>query len=157
LLELPALHRDGREIVIEMTLSPVRDGPADQRFALAVIRDVTARRRAEEALREAERRAARLQTTAEMGVTVAHELNQPLSEVVGYLELLQAGRFKPEEQAEIYARMGRAAATLQTKIRTIEGLRDYVTKTYGEEIIVVDLERSGSPVPPDAAAQRSKR
>lgn len=57
LLDLPALHKTGEEIRIEMSLTSIStshnvavDGP----FALALIREVTERKRTEEALRESE-------------------------------------------------------------------------------------------------------
>src|ERR687884_1012200 len=48
-LELPALHRTGEEITVELSLSPLGDTAAGGRFVLAVIRDVSARKRGEEA------------------------------------------------------------------------------------------------------------
>jgi PAS domain S-box-containing protein len=56
-LELPAVCKGGDEIYIELTLSPlepVHDSKAEGRFVLAIIRDVTERKRAEEALRASE-------------------------------------------------------------------------------------------------------
>jgi PAS domain S-box-containing protein len=56
-LELPAVCKGGEEIYIELTLSPlepVHDSKAEGRFVLAIIRDVTERKRAEEALRASE-------------------------------------------------------------------------------------------------------
>ena len=55
LLDLPAVKKNGEEISIELSLSPV--GPVgdangdddDERFVLAIVRDATERRRAEEA------------------------------------------------------------------------------------------------------------
>src|SRR5918997_896828 len=60
LLELPAMRNTGEEIRIEMSLSPivpVHDvGDEERRYALAVVRDITARKSTEEALRESEAR-----------------------------------------------------------------------------------------------------
>jgi PAS domain S-box-containing protein len=47
-LDLPAVCKDGRTIQIEMTLSPIDEPPFQRRAVLAIIRDVTERRRAEE-------------------------------------------------------------------------------------------------------------
>src|SRR5919107_5725886 len=54
LLELPALREGGEEIYIELSLSPI--GVADRadgndRYVLAIVRDITARKRAEEEIR----------------------------------------------------------------------------------------------------------
>lgn len=55
LLDLPALRKDGEEIRIELSLSPI--GPADDkagglgRFVLAIVREVTERKKAEEEVR----------------------------------------------------------------------------------------------------------
>ena len=47
-LELPALRRTGEPLTIELTLSPVDEASADGCFVLAIIRDVSERKRAEE-------------------------------------------------------------------------------------------------------------
>ncbi|MBA2449971.1 MAG: PAS domain S-box protein [Chloroflexi bacterium] len=48
--ELPALHKTGEEIHIELSLSPVESTTTDGRFVLALIRDITARKRLEDDL-----------------------------------------------------------------------------------------------------------
>jgi len=53
-LELPALRKGGEEIYVELSLSPIRlVGEADdsERYVLAIVRDITARKRAEEEVR----------------------------------------------------------------------------------------------------------
>ena len=53
-LELSALHRDGRELPIEITLTPVRWG--GECFFAAFLHDITARKQADAALRRSEER-----------------------------------------------------------------------------------------------------
>src|SRR5919202_961854 len=53
-LELPALKKDGKEIWVELSLSPigtVGDTDGNEHFVLAIVRDITARKRAEEEIR----------------------------------------------------------------------------------------------------------
>src|SRR5215218_9487929 len=59
LLDLPAVRKNGQEISVELSLSPiglVDDTNGDRRFVLAVVRDVTERKLAEEALKHNEER-----------------------------------------------------------------------------------------------------
>ena len=53
-VELPARTKDGEERVIELTLTLIEDAAVPGRFALAIIRDITGRRRTEDALRRTE-------------------------------------------------------------------------------------------------------
>jgi PAS domain S-box-containing protein len=58
-LELPALRKDGEQIHIELSLSPIGsldDANRDRRFVLAIVREVTERKRTEEELRKSEER-----------------------------------------------------------------------------------------------------
>src|ERR671916_1782701 len=54
LLELPALRKGGEEIYIELSLSPtgvVDHADGNERYVLAIVRDITERKRAEEEIR----------------------------------------------------------------------------------------------------------
>jgi PAS domain S-box-containing protein len=54
LLELPALRKGGEAIYIELSLSPiwlVGDADGDERYVLAIVRDITKRKQAEEEVR----------------------------------------------------------------------------------------------------------
>jgi PAS domain S-box-containing protein len=75
-LDLPAVRKTGEEIRVELTLSPIEptlDSEAKGRFVLAILRDVTERKRAEEEVRrlneQLEERVA--QRTAELEAALA--------------------------------------------------------------------------------------
>ena len=58
-LELPALRKSGEEIYVELSLSPIEpeyEADGDERLVLAIVRDITGRKRAGEALKENEER-----------------------------------------------------------------------------------------------------
>ena len=93
LLELPALRKDGQEIRVEMSLNPiVAVGDSGGRFVLAIIRDITERKRSEEALREAEELFRSVFYNASVGVAVVGvdgrflRVNPTLCEILGYSE-----------------------------------------------------------------------
>nr|WP_281373024.1 PAS domain S-box protein [Kineococcus aurantiacus] len=65
-VEVPARHRDGRELTVELTLTPVEAGGRQRVYAAA--RDVTDRRRLERELREAQERFSLAFTQAPTGV-----------------------------------------------------------------------------------------
>jgi len=64
-LELPALHRDGRELPVELTISPLKLG---RRFAFnAFLHDISERKRTEAELRRREQALAEAQSLAALG------------------------------------------------------------------------------------------
>jgi PAS domain S-box-containing protein len=66
LLDLPAVHKEGRKIRIEMSLSPIGSvhDSNDERFVLAIVRDTTERERTHERLIESGRRFANVLSNA---------------------------------------------------------------------------------------------
>jgi len=86
-LELPALTKSGEEIHVELSLNPIRDIPDldDRRFVLAIIRDITKHKQAEEKIRQLRQQAA----VAELGVRALSEsdLQAILDEAVALVAL----------------------------------------------------------------------
>ena len=82
-IEISALRRDGTEFPVELTITPLKSG--DSWTFSSFIRDITARRQAEEDLRSAQAELAhvnRVMTMGELAASIAHEVNQPLAAIV---------------------------------------------------------------------------
>jgi PAS domain S-box-containing protein len=85
--ETEHISANGNVILVDFSLKPVKDDKGETVLIIPEGRDVTARRRAEEAARQHQRESAhlmRLSTMGEMAAGMAHELNQPLTALISY-------------------------------------------------------------------------
>jgi PAS domain S-box-containing protein len=92
--ETVRLTKDGRHLDVSLSISPVRDGSGQVIGAAKILRDISARKRLEESLIQAEKLAA----TGRMAATIAHEINNPLEAIVNLL-YLSRGRATDSQQA----------------------------------------------------------
>ena len=87
---LYGLRSDGEEFPVEATISQAElDG---QKLFTVILRDVTVRRQAEEALVKSEK----LASAGRLAATIAHEINNPLAAVTNLLYLARAAEQLPE-------------------------------------------------------------
>ena len=80
--ETVRVRKDGRRLDVAITISPIRDEAGEIVGAATIARDITGRKRAEAALREADRR------KDEFLATLAHELRNPLAPLSNALQVL---------------------------------------------------------------------
>jgi PAS domain S-box-containing protein len=149
LLELPALKKDGEEIRIELSLSPIGpvDGRGDSggRFVLAIVRDITDRKQAEEEVRrlngileELKNLVGKLvETQEEQQRRVAYELHEGLAQVAAAAHLqLQAfySRYPIEterSQSDLERAMELVRWTIADARRITTNLRPTVLDDFG--------------------------
>jgi PAS domain S-box-containing protein len=127
--------RSGREIPIDYSAAPVWDEKGRLTGVVLVLRDITERKRAEEALR---RYAVELQARNEeldaFAQTVAHDLKNPASLVVGFAETLEKDYTALSDDQRLSAvqalsRIGRKMNSIVDELLLLSGLRDAQAET----------------------------
>ena len=114
--EFLARRSDGETRLFRATASPLMDLSGRISGVIAAVRDTTDSKRMEQQLIQSERLAA----MGQMIVGVAHELNNPLTAVLGVTELLRdsAGDDSSRRQLEIAHRQARRAAQIVQSLLT---------------------------------------
>ncbi len=128
--ETQRLHKDGREIEVALTVSPIRAAGGEVVGASKILRDITEAklmRRELEALRGELSHVSRLNDMGQMATALAHELNQPLAAismyVAGVLRLLDRGDVENAKVGCV-----KAADQVERAGGIIRRLRDFVAK-----------------------------
>lgn len=136
--------RTGQKIPVQMTAAIMRDGDKEL-GSVGIFSDLRERLRTEEELVTAQERlqqGERAALVAELAGTAAHELNQPLTSVMGYSELLKR-RLKPEDPLfRAVDIIYREAERMAEIVRKIGKITRYETKAYVGSARIVDLERA---------------
>lgn len=86
-----SMEKNGKYSWYEIGSSPMRDSAGNLMGQVLLIRDITGRIEAEEEKQEIERKAylaSRLSTVGQMAAGICHEINNPLTAVIGYSDLL---------------------------------------------------------------------
>jgi PAS domain S-box-containing protein len=121
--ETVRVAKDGRRLDISLTVSPVRDASGRITGASKVARDVTDRRRAEAALKEADRR------KDEFLALLAHELRNPLAPLRSGLQILRLAEHDPAARARAREMMDRQLGHM---VRLVDDLLDVSRITRGK-------------------------
>jgi PAS domain S-box-containing protein len=131
-LEVAASNGDGRDLLIDVTVSPVYDGAGKVTQLLADIRDVTARRRTEVTLREVES----LTTMGRLAARVAHEINNPLAGIQNAFLLIKNA--VPSNHPH-FAYVG----AIEREIARIAGVTRQLYETYRPEHQIGETQLPG--------------
>jgi PAS domain S-box-containing protein len=153
-LETVRRHKDGSLIDVSLTLSPVYDDDGSMSGFAAILRDDSARREVERALKHhSDLLVSRLAKEAEASerlreldrikddlvATVSHELRTPLASILGYLELL-----KDEEAVPLTSQQGKCVDAMDRNSNRLLALVDNLLTV--STIDAGTLPSSSSPV-----------
>jgi PAS domain S-box-containing protein len=122
-MEVVRVGKDGRQIELSLTVSPIRDDAGQIVGASKIARDISERRRVIAALRDADRR------KDEFLATLAHELRNPLAPISSAIEILKVARDDPETSANALAIMDRQVSQM---VRLVDDLLDVARISTGK-------------------------
>lgn len=138
-IELPARHKSGRELVVELTLSAIEHDEHHGRYALAILREVTDRVKLSEALTRERRELEATNRTlveanealAAFSYLVSHDLKEPVRAVGAYLTALDDDH-APELSIAGKGLLARARASNGRLERMVRGLLELSRAAQGD-------------------------
>jgi PAS domain S-box-containing protein len=117
-LQTRYVAKDGDVGWANLVLSLVRGPRGEPQFIIAIVEDITERKRAQEALIQSEK----LATTGRLAASLAHEINNPLQTVLGCLGLAEEAMASGDDEVGDYVVM--AHDELKRAARIVSRLRD---------------------------------
>jgi PAS domain S-box-containing protein len=138
------IEDNGKQSWYEIGLSPISDPMGNLMGKVLLIRDITDRIRDEKERHDIETKAqlaSRLSTVGQMAAGICHEINNPLTTVIGYSDLLTAKDLPADVKQEVgYIReAGRRVADIVKQllafarnakpVRTVVDINDIVSRT----------------------------
>ncbi len=138
---------NGDVVPIHLTAWCVKEG--DETVATAgIFTDLRERLKIERKLSQAQEKLLLTEQQAmiaELAGATAHELNQPLTSMMGYAELAKRKLEEPEEVVRVLNIILSEAERMADIIRKIGRITRYETKSYVGEQRIVDIDRSSEP------------
>jgi two-component system, cell cycle sensor histidine kinase and response regulator CckA len=139
-LESVRARKDGKQVQIALTVSPIRDGTGRIVGASAIGRDITESKQMEEMFRQAQK----MEAVGRLAGGVAHDFNNLLSVIIGYSEMLLErtdtdGRER--QQCEEIKRAGDRAASLTRQLLAFSRQQVLEPRVLNLNTSVVEIEK----------------
>jgi signal transduction histidine kinase len=146
---MEAIDKAGNVFPISLTAATIYEN-GEPTATFGIFADLRERVRVEEQLAQAQEKLAlseKQALLAELAGATAHELNQPLTSVMGYAELLMKKMGKDEPSYRAVSIIQSEAQRMAEIVRKIGKLTRYETKSYVGEQRILDLDRASEDEP----------
>lgn len=141
---MEALGKSGERIPIRLSAAMIYER-GEPVATFGIFTDLREKLRVEERLAEAQQKLASTEKQAliaELAGTAAHELNQPLTSVMAYAELLRRKLAPGTSEARAAEVLVREAERMADIVKKIGKMTKYETKSYVGEQRILDLDKS---------------
>ncbi|HZX94620.1 MAG TPA: PAS domain S-box protein [Myxococcales bacterium] len=149
-LRCEIVAKTGEAIPVDLSAAIVAEG-GEENATVGVFRDLREELHREAELQQARARleqAEKVAVVSELAGAAAHELNQPLTSVLGFSELLFRRTQENERGREELGAILREAERMASIVKKIGKITRYETTPYVGKTRIVDLDRSSDPPPP---------
>ncbi len=156
--------RSGEDIPVRMSASLLDDIDDGEEVIVCILADLRPQLEAEEQLEAARAKlheAEKVQVVAELAGMAAHELNQPLTSVLGYAELIK-NRYVNHANTNADDRMNHAVGVIYQQamrmaeiVKKLGRITKYETKPYSGSTSIVDLDGSSKAAQAKNAAEQN--
>ncbi len=159
--------RHENEVPVEISAAIISSTNDEDFATVGIFTDLRKRLMMEERLNEVTQsleHTQRAAVAAELAGAAAHELNQPLTSLLGYAELLRKIVSEDEDASRPVDRVYAEAQRIADIVRKIGRITEYKTKEYVGGTRIVDLDESSqvedldmTPLPSDLATRELRR
>lgn len=133
-------NKSGEYHWVHTCLKPIMDGDKRTGFR-GVIRDITDWKKMQEALRKTENTQVLIQTAG----AAAHEINQPLTAIVGFTELLLMRKTLDPYTRDKLEKIYNSSKNIDDIIKKMQNIHHYAIKSYPCGQKIVDFDESIKP------------
>ena len=152
-------HKNGTRVPVSLMCVPVSSNGSGN-TGYVIYRDITETKRLQDEQRRYHQtqlelaHANRIATLGQLSASIAHELNQPLTSILGYAELAMRKVPADSPATPSLRTMIAEAERMAEIVRKIGKITRYETKSYVGGAKIVDLERALSLAPDDIKPKR---
>ena len=134
-------HHNGRDVIVRLGASMLFENNQEAAIVL-LVHDMSQEMALRAEIDEQTAQAGEIQGALLMAATAAHELNQPLTTILGFADMALQ-QIEAEHRARgALDRITEAAERLADRVRELGRLKRIVTRSYGDGAEIVDLEAS---------------
>ncbi len=148
-IRVQAINAKGQKFPISLTAAFIHED-GEHTATFGIFHDLRERVRVEQELAHVQEKLAiteKQALIAELAGATAHELNQPLTSVLGYAQLLARKLDRDQEVAHAANVIGHEAERMAEIVRKIGKLTRYETRSYVGEQKILDLDRASATDP----------